>query len=90
MTSQKEAEFVAGLSDGRYLFLGGSDAEEEGHWQWVDGSPWEFTYWMQGQPNDYTGKENYLATYDDGEWVDVDHAGKSFWMPTGFLCEWSD
>jgi hypothetical protein len=43
---------------------------------------------MAGQPNDYGGSEDYLATYDDGEWVDVEHEGRAFWMPTGFLCEW--
>lgn len=88
VTSRDEAEFIAELCDGRYMFLGASDAEEEGRWDWVDGSPWEFTHWMQGQPNDYSGHENYLATYDEGEWVDVDHEGSGFWMPTGYICEW--
>lgn len=88
VTSREEAEFIAGLCDGRYMFLGASDAEEEGRWSWVDGTPWDFTHWMQGQPNDYSGNENYLATYDDGEWVDVDHEGADFWMPTGYICEW--
>ena len=84
------AEFIARLADGRYLFLGASDAGEEGTWVWIDGSPWEFTFWMSGQPNDYGGSEDYLATYDDGEWVDVEREGASFWMPTGYLCEWLD
>ncbi len=88
VTSPEEAAFVAGLSDGRYLFLGASDRDSEGRWAWVDGTPWEFTHWMQGQPNDYSGDEDYLATYDGGEWVDVAHDGRAFWMPTGFLCEW--
>ena len=43
---------------------------------------------MKGQPNDYSGSEDYLATYDGGEWVDVDHSGAGFWMPTGYICEW--
>jgi hypothetical protein len=44
---------------------------------------------MDGQPNDYGGSEAFLATYDDGEWVDVEGKGEAFWMPTGFICEWS-
>ena len=88
ITSTEEAEFIAGLCDDRYMYLGASDHEEEGTWAWVDGSPWEFTHWMRGQPNDYSGSEDYLATYDGGEWVDVDHSGTSFWMPTGYICEW--
>ena len=83
-----EAAFIAKLCDDRYMYLGASDHEEEGVWKWVDGTPWEFTHWMSGQPNDYSGSEDYLATYDGGEWVDVDHAGEDFWMPSGYICEW--
>ena len=89
VTSLGEAGFIAGLCDGRYMFLGASDSEAEGEWKWVDGTSWEFTHWMDGQPNDYGGREDYLATYDDGEWVDVESRGGGFWMPTGFICEWS-
>lgn len=88
ISNRPEAEFVAGLADGRYLFLGASDAGEEGTWTWVDGTPWDFTFWYAGQPNDYGGTEDFLATYDDGRWVDVDASGTDFWMPTGYLCEW--
>lgn len=89
VTTPEEAAFVAELCDGRYMFLGATDREEEGSWTWVDGSPWEYTNWMDGQPNDYDGGENYLATYDGGEWVDVAGSGLGFWMPTGFICEWT-
>ena len=88
VTDAEEAAFIAKLCDGRYMYLGASDDAEEGEWKWVDGSEWSFTNWMKGQPNDYSGNENYLATYDDGEWVDVDHSGDGFWMPTGYICEW--
>jgi hypothetical protein len=42
------------------IFLGGSDAEEEGVWAWVDQRPWEFENWRPGQP-DGGESENYLA-----------------------------
>ncbi len=89
ITSQAEQDFITELADGRYLYLGASDEIEEDVWVWITGEPWDFTYWMEGQPNNYGGAEDYLATYDGGEWVDVDDFGDSFWMPTGFLCEWS-
>jgi len=89
VTDEEEAAFVAGLCDGRYMYLGATDRDEEGTWTWVDGTPWDYTNWMDGQPNDYNGEEDYLATYDDGEWVDVSVSGSGFWMPTGFICEWS-
>ena len=88
VTSAAEAAFIAELCNDRYMYLGASDHEEEGVWKWADGTPWEFTHWMPGQPNDYSGSEDYLATYDGGEWVDVDHSGEDFWMPKGYICEW--
>jgi hypothetical protein len=88
VTQADEAAFIAKLCDKRYMYLGASDAAEEGVWAWVDGSEWDFTHWYKGQPNDYAGGENYLATYDRGEWVDVDGSGDEFWMPTGYICEW--
>ena len=33
------------------FWLGGNDIEEEGAWKWVDCSPWEVTFWAQGEPN---------------------------------------
>ena len=45
---------------------------------------------MDGQPNNYGEDEHYLATYDDGLWVDVAAVGDSFWMPIGCICEWDE
>lgn len=88
ISDQQEQEFISRLAEGRYLFLGATDEVEEGTFVWVDGSPFTYTCWLEGQPNNYGGAENYLATYDGGEWVDVAHEGQAFWMPTGFICEW--
>lgn len=85
--SAEEQAFIAELADGRYLYLGGTDEDEEGEWRWVNGSTWEFTSWLPGQPNNWGGDEHYLATYDGGDWVDVAAEGDEYWMPTGFICE---
>jgi hypothetical protein len=84
----EEQEFIAALADCRYLSLGATDEEEEGEWQWINGAPFEFAAWLDEQPNNYGGDEHYLATYEDGLWVDVAAEGYDFWMPTGFICEW--
>ena len=86
--TDEEQAFICRLADGRYLSLGATDECEEGTWVWVNGAKWDYTCWMGGQPNNYGGEEHYLATYDDGEWVDVAVEGDDFWMPTGFICEW--
>ena len=86
--TREEQQFLACLAKGLYLWLGGTDERKEGEWHWVNGSPFSYTAWMDGQPNNWGGDENYLATYDCGEWQDAADEGKGAWMPTGFICEW--
>ena len=86
--TEKEQQFIADLADGRYLYLGATDEAKEDTWVWVNASPFTYTAWMGGQPNNWGDDEHYLATYDDGEWVDVAAEGDGFWMPIGYICEW--
>ncbi len=88
--SAEEQAFIAKLANGRYLYLGGTDEQHEDTWVWSNSSKWDYTHWMEGQPNNYGGNEHYLATYDDGVWVDVAADGDGFWMPTGYICEWEN
>ncbi|XP_017294279.1 galactose-specific lectin nattectin-like [Kryptolebias marmoratus] len=41
-------------------WVGGTDAEEEGYWVWTDGSPFTFTAWGSGEPNNVDGNENCM------------------------------
>ena len=84
----KEQAFLADLCDGGYYYLGATDEEKEGEWRWLNGAAWDYTSWFPDQPNNWGGDEHYLATYDDGDWVDVAAEGEGFWMPYGFVCEW--
>jgi hypothetical protein len=86
--SGEEQEFIARLAAGRYLSLGGTDEAAEDRWVWVNGSPFIYSCWMTGQPNNYGGIEHFLATYDGGEWIDVADSGDGYWMPAGYICEW--
>jgi hypothetical protein len=86
--TKEEQAFIAKLAEGRYFYLGATDEAKEDSWVWVNGAKWDYTCWMSGQPNNYGGDENFLATYDDGDWVDVADEGSGFWMPKGFICEW--
>ena len=55
-------------------WLGGSDTQTEGTWQWVTGEPWGYTFWNSSEPNGGTG-ENYLLTWNaGGNWNDY-HSG---------------
>ncbi len=73
-------------NDRDHTFIGFTDQEEEGIWEWVDYSDVLYTNWSAGQPNNKKGKENY-AQYDGkkgGTWNDAEFGAQS-WR---FLCEW--
>ncbi len=86
----KEHAFLAELADGRFLYLGATDEKEEGQWVWVDGTEWDFTAWVGGQPNNSYGSEHYLSTFEGGDWNDAAVEGDDWWSPSGYICEWSD
>ena len=44
-------------------WLGGTDQEQEGEWRWVTGEKWKYSQWAGGEPNNYTGGENYLGVF---------------------------
>ena len=47
----------------------GPDGE---HWEWCDGSPWTFTYWAPGEPNNAGGNEDRVTTWNElGQWNDI-------------------
>ena len=39
-------------------WVGGNDRDEEGSWKWTDCTPWEFTLWNSGEPNNYGGQQD--------------------------------
>uniref|UniRef100_A0A3B4VJD5 C-type lectin domain-containing protein n=1 Tax=Seriola dumerili TaxID=41447 RepID=A0A3B4VJD5_SERDU len=44
-------------------WIGGSDAEEENIWLWTDGSPFQYTNWCHGEPNNH-GRQRCLQMND--------------------------
>ena len=78
------AAAVVQVSD-QPLWIGATDAEEEGTWLWVDGTPVEDGSWGEGQPDNWDDSEhcalvNWKGT--DGLWND---ASCSYWA--GFVCD---
>ena len=50
--------------------MGGVDSDQDGIWEWTDGTPFDFTYWGSGEPAG--GKEfMFLDTFDDWRWHSV-------------------
>lgn len=96
ITSQDEMDFVSrleGLKRGYNYWLGGSETETEGVWEWVTGEPWGYTFWGDGQPDNsqlYTGiTEQYLQLcYNWGmKWNDS-AITQDKTASCGFICEW--
>ena len=68
-----------------FIWIGGTDKDEEGKWQWIDGSPFEFTYWGPEEPNSAGGKEEDCLVHGSGSenmWNDFPCS----WQAHGFLC----
>ena len=70
------------------VYIGYSDSEEEGNWQWVTDEYNTFTNWNSGEPNGFTPDEDYAVMFDDGYWNDAEYVPRD---PNGiisFICEW--
>jgi len=61
-----------------YIWIGGNDKDEEGTWKWVDGSPFEFTFWGFGEPNNFGGNEDCMV-HGWPSWRNTDGWGPNMW-----------
>ena len=72
-------------------YFGLSDEGHEGKWGWVDGSSLNYKNWLDGQPDNRNGTENYALfyykdtpyTWNDGDFGKDPDTGKVI-----FLIEW--
>ena len=63
---------------------GGTDHGREGHWRWVDGSPFNYANWTRRQPDNSGAREHYLQIHLGGAWND--HTGVHV-LP--FVAQWT-
>ncbi|KAL2086672.1 hypothetical protein ACEWY4_017731 [Coilia grayii] len=53
-------------------WIGGADDVSEGHWYWLDGSPFNYIDWAKGQPDNYGNEDCLMLTpYDHLRWNDL-------------------
>ncbi len=66
------------------VYIGYSDAGNEGVWEWAGGETSGYTHWQEGEPNAYTEDENYAVIGYQGYWYDTAY------IPSEgiFVCEW--
>ena len=74
ITSPAENDFIRYSIDSLDAFnvwIGFTDEEEEGNWQWVTGEEVTYTNWAEGEPNNGGGEEHYAEMWADGTWNDT-------------------
>ena len=74
--SEEENQFIVDHFVGDYYFwIGGSDLKVENSWTWTDGSPWNYTDWSTGQPEEANGDTehclNMFSYRRKGKWNDL-------------------
>lgn len=87
ITSAAENAFVVGrVASCEWVWIGLSDAAQEGAFAWVNGEPLGYTNWYAGEPNDSDGEDytELVAACEErrGFWNDVsnDHDGGRFYV----------
>ena len=93
VTSEAEKNFIQSIIEGKSIWLGGSDVEEERNWTWLTGESFSYDNWHPGggiyvkQPDNNSGNdegaENYILMYGDGYW----HDGNGAVIANGFVLE---
>ena len=54
------------------VWIGGSDEEHEGIWQWVDQTNWDYQNWSGSQPDNMGGNQNCTIVWNiDEKWDDT-------------------
>ena len=79
--SAEEQKFVQ-TNFPEYIWLGGNDKAKEGTWVWSDGTPWDYSDWHSGQPdNGGSGQDCLEGNWSDLKWDDDTCTNKNL-----FLC----
>ncbi|XP_009814178.2 C-type lectin domain family 17, member A-like [Gavia stellata] len=71
--SELENKFLANhIMDNQIFWLGLTDMDKEGDWQWVDGRSLSLSFWNSGEPNNVGHHGEDCATiYSSGHWNDA-------------------
>ena len=63
ITSEQENQLAKQITDNNNVWLGATDAGSEGTWYWITGESFEYSDWLELQPdnapNEASGEENY-------------------------------
>ena len=84
----EELLVIAKAFPGLNLWVGATDAHNEGDWRWGNGKPVARSLWHKGDPNNYNRQEHYAVLWSEpGERLLGDIA-LNHSSVVGFICEW--
>ena len=71
--SKEERKYFWNLAGRNTFWTGGNDINTEGSWTWSDGTPWKYTAWFYGQPDNANNNQDCLtlATFARGLFDDA-------------------
>lgn len=52
-------------------WIGATDENQEGVWEWVTGEMFDYSQWDVGEPNNAGGLEHYAQLWDNTDWNDA-------------------
>jgi len=71
INSADENDFIAAFLTTQNVFIGLSDAAQEGNFVWASGEPRTYNNWYTGQPNNLNGNQDYVQMLSSGAWDDI-------------------
>lgn len=79
--------FVKELAQGKNVWLGCSEPNNDGKWVWVDGTPMKYRRFGGKEPDNLGGHEQYLVMDAGGNWSDYNEQSN---LVVGYVCEWTN
>ncbi len=71
--AEEESGIIEVLSSSP-MWIGLTDAENEGVWTWITGESFDYTHWRGGEPSDEAGENCVVANWSQQGWNDIDCA----------------